>query len=235
MKNAEVAKVFQDIADLLELKGEKVFKIRAYQKAAFSLEHLSEEVEELVREERLREVPGVGEAIARKTTELVTTGRLKYYEDLKVEFPPGIGTLLEVPSIGPKTAMLLSKELDIKSFDELEVAITNGKVASLPGMGEKASENILRRIQVLRRKDERIPVGEALTVVDEIIARMRQVLGLKNWFAAICILSPVVQIGFVWLCFFAARVRQNLYKPLMLLILRSFPPLQIGFVFSNCI
>ena len=89
MENAEVAKVFQDIADLLELKGENVFKIRAYQKAVFSLEHLPEEVEQLVREERLREVPGVGEAIAKKITELVTTGRLGYYENLRAEFPEG--------------------------------------------------------------------------------------------------------------------------------------------------
>jgi DNA polymerase (family 10) len=85
MKNAEVAKVFQDIADLLELKGENPFKIRAYQRAVFSLEHLPQEVEELVGEGRLREVPGVGEAIAKKITELVTTGRLEYYERLKAE------------------------------------------------------------------------------------------------------------------------------------------------------
>jgi len=85
MKNAEVAKVFQDIADLLELKQENVFKIRAYQRAAFSLEHLPLEVEQLVREDRLREVPGVGEAINKKIIELVTTGRLEYYEKLKIE------------------------------------------------------------------------------------------------------------------------------------------------------
>ena len=180
MKNAEVAKVFQDIADLLELKGENVFKIRAYQRAVFSLEHLPQEVEELVREERLREVAGVGEAIAKKITELITTGHLKYYDELKAEFPAGISTLLEVPGIGPKTAMLLSKELDIKSIDELEAAIAEGSVASLPRMGERTSENIQRHIQALRRKDQRIPLGEALKVVDEIIAGLSRVKGLKN-------------------------------------------------------
>jgi DNA polymerase (family 10) len=180
VKNTEVAKVFQDIADLLELKGENVFKIRAYQKAVFSLEHLPQEVEELVREDRLREVPGVGEAIAKKITELITTGHLKYYDELKAEFPAGISTLLEVPGIGPKTAMLLSKELDIKSMDELEAAITEGRVASLPRLGEKTSENIQRHIQALRRKDQRIPLGEALPIVDEIIAGLSRVEGLKN-------------------------------------------------------
>ncbi len=87
MKNSEVAKVFADIADLLELKGENPFKIRAYQKVVRSVEHLPVEVEQLVIEDRLKEVPGAGEAITKKITELVTTGKLDYYEKLKSEFP----------------------------------------------------------------------------------------------------------------------------------------------------
>ncbi len=89
MKNSEIARVFQDIAGLLELKKENPFKIRAYQKAVRSIENLPAEVEQLVKEDRLREVPGVGEAIAGKITELVTTGRLDFYEKLKAEFPEG--------------------------------------------------------------------------------------------------------------------------------------------------
>jgi len=89
MKNSEVARVFQDIADLLELKQENPFKIRAYQKAVRSIERLPVEVEQLVKEDKLREVPGVGEEIAKKNTELVTTGRLDFYEKLKAEFPEG--------------------------------------------------------------------------------------------------------------------------------------------------
>ena len=87
MKNSEVARVFQDIAALLEVKGENIFKIRAYQKVARSVEHLPVEVEQLVAEDRLKEVSGVGEAITKKITELVTTGKLDYYEKLKAEFP----------------------------------------------------------------------------------------------------------------------------------------------------
>lgn len=182
MKNSEVAKVFQDIADLLELKGENPFKIRAYQKAARSIEQLPVEVEKLVAEGKLREVPGVGEAITKKITELVTTGRLGFYEKLKAEFPQGISTLLDVPGIGPKTAMLLSRDLGISSVDELEAAILSGKVASLPRMGDKTAENILRQIQTLRRKktEQRIPIGEALPVVDEILTQLKEVRGLKN-------------------------------------------------------
>jgi len=180
VKNSEIAKVFEDIADLLELKGENPFKIRAYQKAVRSIEHLPVEVEQLVAEGKLREVPGVGEAITRKITELVTTGKLDYYEKLKAEFPEGISTLLDIPGIGPKTAMLLSSELDIKSIDELEAAIVGGGVARLYRMGDKTAENILHQIQALRSKDQRIPIGEALPVVDEISARLNQLPGLRN-------------------------------------------------------
>jgi DNA polymerase (family 10) len=182
MNNKEIAKVFQDIADLLELKGENPFKIRAYQKVVRSIEHLPVEAERLVAEDRLKEVPGVGEAITKKITELVTTGKLEYYEKLKAEFPEGISTLLDLPGVGPKTAMLLATELDIKSIDELEAAITEGKVASLPRMGDKTVDNILRQIQALRRKkrSQRIPISEALPVVDEIIARLSQLPGLRH-------------------------------------------------------
>ncbi|MFH1003205.1 MAG: DNA polymerase/3'-5' exonuclease PolX, partial [Chloroflexota bacterium] len=185
MKNSEIARVFQDIADLLEIKQENVFKIRAYQKVARAIELLPEEVEQLVREERLKEVPGAGEAIREKITELVTTGRLEYYEKLKAEFPEGLSTLLEVPGIGPRTAMLLSEQ-GITSIDGLEAAITSGKVASLPRLGDKTADNIRRQIQTLRKKkrEQRIPIGEALPLADEIIARLRGAPGLSNLLAA---------------------------------------------------
>jgi DNA polymerase (family 10) len=152
MNNKEIAKVFQDIADLLELKGENPFKIRAYQRAARSIDHLPVEVERLAAEDRLRGIPGVGEAITKKITELVTTGKLGFYEKLKAEFPAGISTLLDIPGIGPKTAMLLTQELDIKSIDELEKAVLEGRITSLPGMGDKTAENLLHQIQAMRRK-----------------------------------------------------------------------------------
>ena len=182
MNNKEIAKVFQDIADLLELKGENPFKIRAYQKAARSIEHLPVEMERLVAEDKLKGIPGVGEAITKKITELVTTGKLEFYENLKAEFPEGISTLLDLPGIGPKTAMLLTRELDIKSIDELEAAITEGKVAPLPRMGDKTVENLMRQIQALRRKkrSQRIPISEALPVVDEITARLGPLPGLRH-------------------------------------------------------
>ena len=149
MKNSEIAKVFTDIADLLELKGENPFKIRAYQKVARSIEQLPVEIEQLVAEDRLKEVQGVGEAINKKITELVTTGRLAFYEKLKAEFPEGITTLLDIPTVGPRTAILLVNELGIKSIDELEAAIVDGKVARLPHIGDKTADKILNHIQAM--------------------------------------------------------------------------------------
>lgn len=179
MNNAEIARIFDEIAGLLELKGENVFKIRAYQKVVRALEHLPVSAEQLVKEGKVREIPGVGEAIEAKITELVTTGKLDYYEKLKAGFPEGVSRLLEIPGIGPKTAMLLATELGIKTVDELEAAIIDGKVARLYRMGDKTADNILRQIQQMRRKDRRLPIGEVLPVVDDIIDQLK-VPGLQN-------------------------------------------------------
>ena len=180
MNNSEVAAVFQDIADLLEIKGENTFKIRAYQRAARSIEHLPQELGLLVNEGRLREVPGIGDAISKKITELITTGRLEYYDSLRAEFPEGITAFLEIPGIGPKTAMRLTQELGIKSADELEAAIVDGKVAGLFRMGDKTAESILHHIRSMRTKEQRIPIGVVLPIVDDITALLCQCPGLRN-------------------------------------------------------
>jgi len=183
MNNQEIAEVFSNIADLLEIKGEIRFKIRAYQKAARTIEHLPVELGLLYQEggvEKLGSVPGVGEAISKKIEELLTAGRLEYYEKLKSQFPEGIINLMDVPGVGPKTAYLVSKELGISTVEELEQALKNGRVAQLPRMGEKAVENILRHIQTLRTKDRRIPLGVALVAVGDLMAGLRQVPGLHQ-------------------------------------------------------
>ena len=185
MKNAAIAKVFQDMADLLELKGENKFKIRAYERAARAIEYLPREIEVMLDEgEDLQTIPGVGEAIAKKTIELVNSGKLGAYEELKAEFPEGITRLLDIPGIGPKTANKLSTELGIQSVEELEEAIKDGRVARLFRLGDKTAENILQQIQALRRKDQRIPIGEALPVVDEVLDALRTLPGVKNLTAA---------------------------------------------------
>jgi DNA polymerase (family 10) len=181
MKNTAIAKVFSDIADLLELKGENQFKIRAYQKAARAIEHYPKEIRIMVDEgEDLKSIPGVGDAIAKKTTELVETGKLEYYEKLKAEFPEVITNLLDIPGIGPKTANKLCSELGITSVDSLEQAIKDGSVAKLFRLGEKTANNILQQIEASRRKDQRIPIGEALPTAEEILRALNPVPGVRN-------------------------------------------------------
>jgi DNA polymerase (family 10) len=185
VKNSEIAKVFQDMSNLLELKGENRFKIRAYQRAARSIEHLPREISVMLSQgEDLKTIAGVGDAIAQKTVELVTTGHLAAYETLVAQLPQGITALLEIPGIGPKTASKLSQELGITSVDELERAINQGRVTDLPGFGGKSAENILKHIQSLRRKDQRVPIGKALPLVETIIDALSTVPGVRNLIAA---------------------------------------------------
>jgi DNA polymerase (family 10) len=181
MKNSEIARVFHDMADLLELKNDNIFKIRAYRRAAQVIEHLPKEMAVMLEQgEDFQKIPGVGEAIADKSTELITTGRLKAYEDLKAKFPEGITRLLEIPGIGPKTAHRLATELKISSTEKLEQAIMEGKVAHLFRMGDKTAQNILRQIQATRRKDQRIPIGQALPIVEDVLNTLRVLPGVKN-------------------------------------------------------
>ncbi len=175
MNNLQIADVFTKIAALTDLKGEGVFVVRAYQRAAHTIERLPVELEQYVAEgNNLREISGIGEAISKKIRELLETGRLEFYEKLKAEFPEGLLQLLDVPGIGPKTAMLVCTELGVSTVEELEAAIEDGRVAALPRLGEKAAENILRHIRSPRTKEQRTPLGRALPVAEAVIEHLRQ-------------------------------------------------------------
>ena len=181
MKNADIATVFENIADLLELKGENRFKIRAYARAAEIIRHLPEEMESMHEEGKdFKDVAGIGDAIAAKSMELITTGQLRYYEELKSQFPDGIINLMDIPGIGPKTAYRLATELGVGTVDQLEAAIRDGRVAKLNRLGEKTAANIMRAIEAFRRKDRRIPLGEALPVVEEILSALKTLPGVLN-------------------------------------------------------
>jgi len=181
VKNADIATVFENIADLLELKGENRFKIRAYARAAETIRHLPEEMESMHEEGKdFKDVAGIGDAIAAKSMELITTGQLRYYEELKSQFPDGIINLMDIPGIGPKTAYRLATELGVGTVDQLEAAIRDGRVAKLNRLGEKTAANIMRAIEAFRRKDRRIPLGEALPVVEEILSALKTLPGVLN-------------------------------------------------------
>lgn len=172
------------MADLLELKEENPFKIRAYERAAHTIASLPTDLERVMQEGRLREIPGIGEAIASKITEMLATGRLDVYEKLRAEFPETIGTLMSVPGVGPKIAGRLYKELGISTVEELENAILDGRVADMYRLGDKKADSILRHIQSLRRKDQRVPLGEALPVAEHVIGVLEGCAGVRSLVAA---------------------------------------------------
>ena len=185
MKNVDIAAVFENIADLLELKGDNKFKIRAYARAAEVIRHLPEEMDLMHEEGKdFKDVAGIGDAIAAKSMELITTGRLRFYDELKAQFPDGIIKLMDVPGIGPKTAYRIATELGVGTVDQLEAAIRDGRVARINRLGKKTAANILHAIEVFRRKDRRIALGEALPVVEEVLAALGLVPGVRNLTAA---------------------------------------------------
>jgi DNA polymerase (family 10) len=155
MDKKQVVEILEEIGTLLELKGENPFKTRAYSNAARAVQGITEDLAELVANDRLHEVRGVGEGIAKKITELVTTGRLPYYEELRASFPPGLLSLLRIPGFGPKKAKKLFEELGITSIDELEKACQEDRLIGIEGFGKKSQEKILEGIRQVRQFSQR--------------------------------------------------------------------------------
>src|SRR5512143_2382269 len=180
MNNRQLAETFTLIADLLEIKGEIVYKTLAYRKAAESLMGLGREASEYWKEGKLQEIPGVGKAIAEKIDELLTTGKLGFLERLKKEVPPGLAEWLPIPGLGPKRAAMIWKALNITTFAELEAAAKEGKLSNLPGMGAKSEAAIIEGINSLARRSVRIPLGRAFPIAEALIAELKKVKGVVN-------------------------------------------------------
>ncbi|HUZ06877.1 MAG TPA: DNA polymerase/3'-5' exonuclease PolX, partial [Candidatus Paceibacterota bacterium] len=173
MDKNKVAEILVEIGTLLELKGENPFKTRAYANAARTIEGLNEPLEKLVAEKRLGEIKGIGEALEQKITELVETGRLKYYEELKASIPPGLIEMLEISGLGPKKIQALNKKLGIDSVEKLEAACKKGKVAGLDGFGEKTQANILEGIGRRRTYASKHLLSHALSAAEPLLENLR--------------------------------------------------------------
>jgi len=169
MRNSEVVRLLYDISELLELSGENIFKIRAYSRAARTIEGITEDIEKIANDQRLEEIPGVGETIARKIEEYLKTGKLGFYEDLKKQVPQELHELIQIPGIGPKTVQYLHKELGIKSVKELEKAAKEHRLRRISHFGAVKEENLLKSIERYRHRSTRIPLGTALPLVKEIV------------------------------------------------------------------
>jgi DNA polymerase (family 10) len=173
VNNTDIAVVLQEIAELLELKNESTFRVRAYENAGRSIGGLTEDARVLRAEGRLDKQRGIGAGIAAKIAELLDTGRIEYLEELRREFPEGVRTLLRVPGIGPSLARRVYQELGVASIDDLRRAAESGRLAQLPGLGQKSAENVLRALSRVNKQESRISIGAALPLVEEIIAEIR--------------------------------------------------------------
>ncbi len=177
MRNPEIAKLFNEIADFLEVKDENPFRIRAYRRAAQAVEGLSEDIVAIAERSGLLDVPGIGKDLAAKIQEYLASGRVEYLEELRKQIPAGVIEMMGIHGVGPKTAKHLYEQAGVNSVEKLEELAKANKLAGLPGIKAKTEENILKGIAVWRSGRERMPLGTALLLAETILERLR---GLKE-------------------------------------------------------
>ena len=169
MQKDEIADILKEIGVFLELKGENPFKTRAYQNGARTLEGLAEPLDTLIAEERLGSIKGIGKALAEKITELATTGRLAYYDELKASIPDGLIAMLDIPGLGPKKVKAVHSKLGIETVEALEQACKESQLAALPGFGKKTEAKILEGIEFRRNYASHHHISTALNLAEPIL------------------------------------------------------------------
>jgi DNA polymerase (family 10) len=182
MRNFEVAFIFYDIADMLEIKGENFFKIRAYRRAAYTIENLTMEIEDLAKQSRLSEIQGIGKALSEKIYEILNTGTSGYYQELKNEVPRGLVEMLKVPGLGPRKIKLIYDHLGISSIEELKKAARSRKLSKLPGIGVKTEQAILKGIKTLQGNTGKVLLASALPIAERVVSllsSMTEVIDIK--------------------------------------------------------
>ena len=172
LSNGQLARIFHEIGDMLEVQGELVFKTVAYHRAADAIAHSPVEVAVAYREGRPPRIAGVGAAISKKLEELATTGHLAFYEKLRAQVPPSLVELLEVPGVGPRTVKLLYEQRGIESLDDLRHAAEAGHLRDLRGMSERTEAAILDGIAQLERRQPRLHLGEAERIVGLLVSEL---------------------------------------------------------------
>lgn len=178
--NLQIAKIFNHIADILEIQGENIFRIRAYRRAAQTMENLTEDVSEAAKRQALTDIPGIGKDLAEKIADFLGTGKIEFFEKLKKEIPSGLLDLMTIPGIGPKTASLLTEQLKVKGIDDLEKKAKAHELAVIPGIQKKTEENILRGIELIKKGRERTPLGVALPLAEEVISSLKKLAQLDE-------------------------------------------------------
>jgi DNA polymerase (family X) len=188
-KNSEIAKIFREIAFILQTAEEKksepntIFKIRSYNRAADEIQNLSFDIDDIYKKEKLKgllKIPSIGKAIATKLEEYITTGKIHYYDELKEKLPIDVSQFLGLEGIGPKTIKTLYGNLGIKNISDLEKAALEGKIRSIPGFSQKKEDLILKKIQFFRKGGGRRLIGEMYPLVRRIEERLSGNTGVKQ-------------------------------------------------------
>ncbi len=180
MKNQEISALFEQIANVLELKGENSFRINSYRKAARIIGDLTEDIEALAREGKLTDIPGIGNGTAEKIVEYINTGKMSKYEEAMKGVSKETIALMQIPGLGPKTVAMLNKELGIVGLNDLEKALQEGKLKGLFGIGDKKIENIVKGIGLFKTSQQRISIGMAYPIVKRIMEGLRYNPQIKN-------------------------------------------------------
>lgn len=172
MDNAGVAAVLNEIALLLEMKGENTYRIRAYQRGAETVASLSKPLDVLRKRGAIVSQPGIGARLAESIEQILDGKPIPLLDELHRSFPPGVVTLLRINGVGPKMAARVYQELGVQSIDELEAAARDGRLAGLSRVGEKTATNILRNVEALRSRGSRLPIAAAIPLVDAVMAAL---------------------------------------------------------------
>ncbi len=181
MTNRDVIKMFNLVADMLAIRGDQIHRILAYQKAAESISDLGRDINQVYEEGALTDIPGIGKTLAAKIEEMLTTGRLEFYERLAEEVPPGLVDLLRVEGLGPKRVKQIYDTLGVETIEALSAAAAAGKLSELPRMGKKSEAKIVAAIEALgRHGDDRALLGDAWPVAQEILSILAEVPGVSE-------------------------------------------------------
>jgi DNA polymerase (family 10) len=173
MKNREVAELFGKVADMLAIRGDQIHRVLAYRRAAESIQELGRDLNQVYAAGELTEIPGIGPTLATKIEEMLTTGRLQFYEKLAQEIPPTLVDLLRVEGLGPKRVKQIYDTLGVTTLEELTAIAREGKLRQIAGMGAKTEANLLAAIEALARHgDDRVPLGDAWPIAQEILAAL---------------------------------------------------------------
>jgi len=168
MRNFEIAFAFNQIADLLEIQGANPFRVRAYRRAALNIEGLADNIETLSQQGGLHDIPGIGGDLASKIDEYLRTGTIEFHEQLKKEVPLGLAKIVEIPSVGPKTAKEIYDRFRIETIEDLEAICKTDKLMGVPGFKQKTVDNILRGIGLYRRRKGNYLLGRAVPLAREL-------------------------------------------------------------------